>query len=212
MRASAGRSMWGTMAKARLLQKTFTLPFCSFKFCSWFSTRKKARLPSKTFLLHHHLHRYLSSSTKIWEENLCRRFCNTFPIFLRPSSTNKKYGRRRFFFLKRQFLWPRLMEWEDNGKRKKWKSCKWPFLNFPPGCAAATDREWSTWGTMMRKSLSFKVVALLVETEEERLLFSNWTLNVQKPFMDFLIHVKACEEERSIFLYRAGSYERILFH
>ena len=46
-RALAGRSMWGTMAKARLLQKTFTLPFCSFKFCSWFSTRKKAKLQLK---------------------------------------------------------------------------------------------------------------------------------------------------------------------
>ena len=112
--------MWGTMAKARLLQKTFTLPFCSFKFCSWFSTRKKTKLPSKTFLLHHHhLHRYLSSFTKIREENLCRRFCNAFPILLRPSSTNKKYGRRRFFFLKRQFLWPWLVEWEDNGKKVK---------------------------------------------------------------------------------------------
>ena len=200
--------MWGTMAKARLLQKTFTLLFCSFKFCSWFSTRKKAKLPSKTFLLHHHLLFLHQDSRRESLPKILQRFPYLSPSFL----YQQEIWKEKVFFLKRQFLWPRLVEWEDNGKRKKWKSCKWPFLNFPPGGAAATDREWSTWGTMMRKSLSFKVVALLVETEEKRSLFSNWTLNVQKPFMDFLIHVKACEEERSIFLYRAGSYERILFH
>ena len=99
-RALAGRSMWGTMAKARLLQKTFTLLFCSFKFCSWFSTRKKAKLPSKTFLLHHHLLFLHQDSRRESLPKILQRFPYLSPSFL----YQQEIWKEKVFFPKKTIL------------------------------------------------------------------------------------------------------------
>ena len=145
-RALAGRSMWGTMAKARLLQKTFTLLFCSFKFCSWFSTRKKAKLPSKTFLLHHHLLFLHQDSRRESLPKILQRFPYLSPSFL----YQQEIWKEKVFFLKRQFLWPRLVEWEDNGKRKSEKVANglfWTFhLDVQQQQIVSDPREEQWWG------------------------------------------------------------------
>ena len=145
-RALAGRSMWGTMAKARLLQKTFTLLFCYFKFCSWFSTRKKAKLPSKTFLLHHHLLFLHQDSRRESLPKILQRFPYLSPSFL----YQQEIWKEKVFFLKRQFLWPRLVEWEDNGKRKSEKVANglfWTFhLDVQQQQIVSDPREEQWWG------------------------------------------------------------------